>query len=94
MSRFIVQQSGSYLLWAKAPTGHEIQILIDGADVGIARESYVGPWSRRDIDAERDLAEGVVVTTMPEDARLTVRSLPGMATVYDSHGGDCTSGPG
>ena len=80
MSTFIVQEPGSYLLQAKAPAGHKIQILIDGADVGISRESYVGPWSRRDISAERELAPGTVVTTVPEDARLTVCSLPGTAT--------------
>jgi hypothetical protein len=39
MSSFIVQEPGSYLLWAEAPTGHTIKILIDGSDVGIVRES-------------------------------------------------------
>jgi hypothetical protein len=76
MSRFIVQEPGPYLLWAGAPTGRKIQILINGADVGIVRESYVGPWSQRDIDAERDLATGVAVTTMPEDARLIDGAFP------------------
>ena len=93
VSRFIVHEPGSYLLSAEAPAGHEISILIDGADVGIGRSSYVGPWSRRDIDGKRDLARGAVVTTMPEDAQLIVRSLPGQETVYDSHGGSRTSGP-
>lgn len=82
-SRFIVQDRDRYLLWAAA-TGHEVRILINGADVGLSCRSDLGPFSDPKVEGERELSEGDVVTTAPGNARLIVRRLADGRKVYDS----------
>lgn len=84
MSKHVIKESGQYLLWAKAASGPEIGILIDGADVGLHGSSHVGHESRCDVSGERELTEGTEVSTVPEDAQLIIRRLDDPEPVYDS----------
>lgn len=63
-SRFIVQNPGGYLLWAAA-TGHQVGILVNGADVGFNCRSDMGPFSDPHVAGERELCGGDEVTTVP-----------------------------
>jgi hypothetical protein len=78
MNRYVVPETGQYLVWASDPGRRETRVLIDGVPAADrAAESTLGPFGDATLNLRLDLVEGSEITTSPPNAAMTVRRASG-----------------